>query len=351
MNWSRAPLTLGRLRLIVQLLAFLFLVYGGLLIGHYAADKLSGELPALSCAYDQLNGSYYVLIPTQHQLHHRVGMALVTAQQFSFKVLLPLFFTFLSFYVFFVFLNKAFCGWICPLGTFQELLYKLGRWIRLENRYALSSKQTFFVRPVKWLILVVMVFLLPLLAGLGVTSEATGDAFCQICPSRLLTTLATGDLQQLTINQVTTADWIFSAIRALLFGVIVVSALTLRQPFCRICPLLAFNSIFQRLSPMRLVKQAHSKCDKCGICHKACPMDIQEIWKEAGAKAFHEDCTLCGRCAEFCPDDNVIQIKFAPWALFSSSRDYYKRRIKTEKPDGLAVGSKLKAIPIKVEKI
>ncbi len=350
MNIGKDALTLGRLRFVVQILMFIFLVYGGTVIGHYAADKISGQLPALSCAYDKLNASYCVLIPTQHQLHHRVGEALVQMQQFSFKVLLPLLFTFLSFYLFFVFLNKMFCGWICPLGTFQEMLYKLGRGIRLENRYALTQAQTYVVRPVKWLMLVFLVFLLPLLAGLGVTAPATGDAFCQVCPSRMLTTLATGDFEQFAINQATLGDWIFSAIRAALFGIIVVTALTLRQPFCRICPLLAFNALFQRLSPMRLVKHPHEKCAKCGICTKACPMDIHEIWHESGTKAFHDDCTLCGRCAEFCPDDNVIQIKFGPWVLFSSARDYYKRRIKGEKPEGYPVAKKLKAIPIKVEK-
>lgn len=343
-------LTLGRVRFIVQIFMFIFLVYGGTMVGHYAADKISGSLPALSCAYDQKDAAYCVLIPTQHQLHHRVGDTLVNIQQFSFKVLLPLLFTFLSFYAFFVFINKAFCGWVCPLGTFQELLYKLGRGIRLENRYALTPAQTYFVRPIKWLILVFFVFFLPLLAGLGVTSDATGDAFCQICPSRILTTLATGDFEQLTINQASLGDWFFSAIRAALFGIIVVTALTLRQPFCRICPLLAFNAVFQSLSPMHLVKQPHDKCSKCGICHKACPMDIHEIWKESGTRAFHEDCTLCGRCAEFCPDDHVIQLKWAKWSVFSSAREYYKRRIKGEKPEGYRVAKKLSAIPIKVEK-
>jgi ferredoxin len=98
--------------------------------------------------------------------------------------------------------------------------------------------------------------------------------------------------------------------------------------------MLSFNAVFQRLSPMRLVKRQHDKCDKCGICAKACPMDIHEIAREHGSKAFHEDCTLCGRCVEFCPDDDVIQMKWGPVPLFKSSREYYKRRMKGEMPDG-----------------
>ena len=349
MTHSMSSITLGRVRFTVQILSFLFLVYGGLLIGHYSAEKISGALPALSCAYDQMNGGYCILIPTQHQLHHRVGEALVQMQQFSYKVILPLLFTFLSFYVFFVFLNKMFCGWICPLGTFQEMLYKLSHFFGLQKSQSLSAHQLRYVRPLKWLLLAILVFILPLVAGLGVAPHAAGDAFCQICPSRVLTTLATGNLEQLTINTGGIADIVFSSIRALLFGTIVILALAMRQPFCRICPLLAFNALFQKLSPMRLVKKPHEKCEKCGVCTRACPMDIQEIWKQSGSKAFHDDCTLCGRCAEFCPDDDVIKIKFGPMALFASSRDYYKKRIRQEKPEGIRCPKKPAAKPAALE--
>ena len=63
-------------------------------------------------------------------------------------------------------------------------------------------------------------------------------------------------------------------------------------------------------------------------------MDIPEIAKEEGRKAYSEDCTLCGRCAEYCPQDGIIQLKWGPLALFSSRREYYKNRIKGELPDG-----------------
>jgi hypothetical protein len=32
----------------------------------------------------------------------------------------------------------------------------------------------------------------------------------------------------------------------------------------------------------------------------------------------------------------VIQLKFGPFPLFSSSREYYKRRIRLESPEGAA---------------
>jgi ferredoxin len=325
--------TLGRFRLFIQIAMLLLTVYGSNVVGFYMAEKISNALPALSCAFDQQNGAYCVLIPTQHQLHHRVGEALVKAQQLTFQMVLPLLFTLLTFFTFFVVLSKVFCGWICPLGTIQELINKLGRRLNLPLR-RFEDGSVSKVRPVKWLMLIVLVLALPLLAGLGVTPHATGDAYCQVCPSRLATTLLTANTDQMAIRTGSTLDFAFGAIANTLFGFMLVAAFAVRQPFCRICPMLSFNATFQRLSPMRLVKKQHDKCEKCGICAKACPMDIHEIASEHGSKAFHEDCTLCGRCVEFCPDDGVIQMKWGPLTLFGSSREYYKQRMKGEMPDG-----------------
>ncbi|MEW6132524.1 MAG: 4Fe-4S binding protein [Pseudomonadota bacterium] len=332
---SSPRMSLGRLRLMVQIVMLFVTVYGGSLVGYYAAEKISNALPALSCAYDKQDGAFCVLIPTQHQLHHRVGEAIAQAGSFALSMVVPLAFTFLSFYLFFVLFNKAFCGWICPLGTVQELLFRLGR--RLGRPfYNLSETAARRLRPVKWAMLLILVMALPLAAGLGVTPHVTGDAFCQVCPSRIATTLLTGDASQLSINESGWLEFAFGALANTLFGFVVVAALAVRQPFCRICPLLALNAVFQRLSPMRLVKREHDKCEKCGVCRQACPMDIPEIHHDHGSKAFSEDCTLCGRCAEFCPDDDVIQIKFGTLALFRSRRAYYKARVKTEGPKGEA---------------
>ncbi|MDI6749727.1 MAG: 4Fe-4S binding protein [Rhodocyclaceae bacterium] len=328
--------TLGRIRFGVQMVMLFVTVYGSVLVGTYMADKLSNALPALSCAYDQMNGGYCVLVPTQHIIHHRIGEALVRAQQLTFGMVLPLLMTFVSFYAFFFVIGKAFCGWVCPLGTLQEWIGKLGRRLgfglrRLAPNDLAPVKR---VRPVKWLILLGLVFLLPLLTGLGVTPHSLGNPYCDICPSRVATTLLTGNTQELAVRGNDAVSFTLGAIANLLIGFTIVGALALRQPFCRICPLLAFNALFQRLSPMRLVKPSREKCGSCHICTDACPMDIPEISQQQGRKAYNEDCTLCGRCAEYCPQDGVIRLKWGPFALFSSNRDYYKKRVQRELPDG-----------------
>ncbi|MBI4986678.1 MAG: 4Fe-4S binding protein [Rhodocyclales bacterium] len=328
--------TLARFRLAVQLIMLALTVYGSVVVGHYAAEKISGALPALSCAYDMQNSAYCVLIPTQHQFHHRIGEGIVRAQQVTFQIVIPFLMTVLSFFAFFVVIGKAFCGWVCPLGTIQELVARIGRRFGFGLRRFVPGDLGAVgrVRPVKWLLLLALVFLLPLLAGLGVASHSLGNPYCDICPSRLATTLLTGNTEQLALRTNDGIAFALGAIGDALFGFLLVAALAVRQPFCRICPLLAWNSLFQRLSPLRLVKTPHEACAKCGVCSQACPLDIAEIAQAHGRKAFHEDCTLCGRCAEYCPQDGVIQLKWGPWALFASGREYYKRRVKAELPDG-----------------
>lgn len=325
--------TLSRFRIVIQIITFFLTVWGSTLLGHYTADKISTALPALSCAYDQQNGAYCVLIPLQHQMHHRIGEALVKAQQVTMQVILPTLISLGSFALFFFVVGKAFCGWVCPLGTVQEWLNRLGRRLALPQN-DLPTTATTRVRPVKWLIFLGLVFLVPTLAGMGVAPHSLGNPYCDICPSRIVTTLFSGDAQEFAVNESNWVKFSLGALANTLFGFVLIAALALRQPFCRICPMLAMNATFRHLSLARLSKKQHDKCEKCGICHRACPMDIHEIHTEHGRKAYHDDCTLCGRCVEFCPDDAVISIKFGAWQLFSSSRDYYKKRVKKELPNG-----------------
>lgn len=325
--------SLGRLRLAVQLATLLITVWGAAVLGTYVADRISTALPALSCAYDRQAGAHCVLVPLQHQMHHRVGETLAKTGELTLAMFLPVAMTVLSFFAFFVVLNKMFCGWICPLGTLQELINRVGRRFDLPL-HRLAARDVGNVRPVKWLLVLFLVLGLPVLAGLGVLSHSWGNPYCDICPSRIATTLLSGSSEQLALKDEPVA-FALGALGNALFGFVIVGALAIRQPFCRICPMLGWSALFQRLSPMRLVKKPHAKCEQCGICTKACPMDIPEIACEHGAKAFSEDCTLCGRCAEYCPDDGVIQLKWGPLRLFASSREYYKKRVKRESPEGV----------------
>ncbi|PJA31561.1 MAG: 4Fe-4S ferredoxin [Zetaproteobacteria bacterium CG_4_9_14_3_um_filter_53_7] len=321
---------LSVIRKLVQLLAFLFLVYGSVFVGFYSADKISGAFPALACAYDAKTADYCVLIPLQHQLGHGVGRA-IAAGTFTLSLLLPILTTLGTFLILFVLLNKAFCGWLCPLGFFQELLGMIGQKLRLNRTESLDSKLVDKIRPAKWLMLGLLVILFPLASGMGFVSHELGDPFCKICPSRILTSLAAGQLNQLYIDTSSAGYMILSIIADTLFGLILVLSLTMRQPFCRICPMLALHALFKKVGLVRLVKNYTSRCDKCGLCAKACPMDIREIHTSKEKDILMPDCTLCGRCVEFCPDQGVMALKYAVIPIKVSSPAYFKERNRAQK--------------------
>ncbi|MDJ0808123.1 MAG: 4Fe-4S binding protein [Gammaproteobacteria bacterium] len=322
---------LSVIRKLVQIATFSFFVYGGLVTGYYLEDKISRSLPALSCAYDHQGSDYCTLIPIQHQMHHRLGTALADGGNLLMGVM-PTLITLGIFLVLFMLLSKAFCGWICPLGTFQEFMHMLGQKLGLQRRESLEHTTVKKVRPVKWFVLVLLVFGFPVLAGMGMVNHDLGNPFCNICPSRILTTLAVGDTTQLHVDTASTTTIVLSLLAVFLFGLMTALALTLRQPFCRVCPMLALHAVFRKLGLLRLVKNATPRCEKCGICADACPMDIKEIHTDMQRhNVTFEDCTLCGRCVEFCPDKDVLQLKYTKFPVFSADPQYFKARKQAQK--------------------
>ncbi|MEO5345767.1 MAG: 4Fe-4S binding protein [Magnetococcus sp. YQC-9] len=327
------PFSLSRLRVWVQIVMFCVTVYGGLVVGPYAADKISTALPALSCTYDRQNGGWCALRPFQHQSSHQIGTTLARTGTATLELFKPWLMTLGAFLLFFVVLNKAFCGWVCPLGSAQEGLYRLGRRLRLGYR-GVPDDWLGRVRVVKWLLLLFFVFGLPLAAGLGWLPGAAAEAWCRVCPSRLLTTLVTGNGEQMALAIGDYGDVALGLLGNLLFGFVLTAAFVVRQPFCRICPMLAWQAIFKRLAPLRLVKTPHPRCGQCRSCHAACPMEIPEVASPKASEVFHDDCTLCGRCIEFCPQERVLQLKFGPLTLCHSHPETFRARSREELANG-----------------
>ncbi|MBQ7746393.1 MAG: 4Fe-4S binding protein [Spirochaetia bacterium] len=194
--------------------------------------------------------------------------------------------------VFGTLLGRFVCGFLCPFGLVQDLLFKIP-YVRKIQR--LPGEKG--LRWLRFVILGLFVILLPMciidITGLG---EAW---FCKyICPAG---TLEGGiPLVLLDSSIRAAAGFLYSWKLVLLAAAIVVSAVIYR-PFCRyICPLGAIYGFFNKVSFFHLSID-NSRCIRCGACASACKFHIN-IFENPGSM----DCIRCGECKAACPENAII---------------------------------------------
>ena len=188
-----------------------------------------------------------------------------------------------------VLLGRVICGFLCPFGWFQELLHKI-------PTKKLSTKKLKPLTYLKYVVLLVMVVLLPVL----VTNQlGMGDPFfCKyLCPQGVLEGAIPLSLANAGIRAALGSlfKWKF----IVLLTVIVLSIVFYR-PFCKwLCPLGAFYALLNKVSLFQM-QVDKSKCVSCGKCAKVCKMDV-DVTKSPN----HTECIRCGMCIRACPTDAV----------------------------------------------
>lgn len=194
-----------------------------------------------------------------------------------------------SFYVtglllaFGIILGRFICGFLCPFGLFQELLYKIP-----SPKFKLPK----FLKYVKYAILLIFVLILPVastnFAGLG------DPTFCKyICPAGAL---EGGIPMVLTHEELRGAVGHLFALKISILALVVLASVFIMRFFCKvICPLGAIYGLCNKISLYRL-KVDKEKCISCGKCAKVCPMDVDPTRSPNSA-----ECIRCGKCAWECP--------------------------------------------------
>jgi polyferredoxin len=116
----------------------------------------------------------------------------------------------------------------------------------------------------------------------------------------------------------------FSTIIALIFlALIIIGSLFIRRIWCRFCPTGSSIAVLNKIkgfswTPMLHIDKNETKCTKCGICKRVCPMQVTEIYEQMGGKIMTSMCTLCSRCVEMCPYEDCLKIKFDKKTIFKS---------------------------------
>ncbi|MBO4654602.1 MAG: 4Fe-4S binding protein [Bacteroidales bacterium] len=164
--------------------------------------------------------------------------------------------------------GKVWCGWLCPLGGLQDLIY-LGRWPKLKDSKLFKVFKTKTAQVVMRSIQVVALIVL-----LIVLIIKQMPLYCRIDPFKPLFRLAVhGGLM-----------W---ALVVLLVG----SSLLIYRPFCKaFCPAGLLLNLVSLIPGARRVRIDSSSCKHCKRCEKKCQMSAISDDK------VNHTCIHCGEC-------------------------------------------------------
>jgi len=180
-------------------------------------------------------------------------------------------------------LGRMACGWICPFGLFQDLLWKLK-----IKKLTLPK----YLPNLKYIVLIVLVFMMPFI---------TGDSwFSRICPWGTLEAAIPWGIWNPEIWNPNTGNnayvrdligWLYG-LKITILIIFMGLMLFYKRIFCRVlCPLGALFSLFNRFSVFRM--RVDDSCTECGRCHEICPIDIKVYENPNQA-----DCIRCLKCTD-----------------------------------------------------
>lgn len=174
------------------------------------------------------------------------------------------------------------CGWLCPFGYVQELLYLLR-----TKKWQLPRA----AEHVKFLVL-------GLTVGLPfVWRSAVGIAepyYCKyICPAGTLEAGLPLLFRRPKLRELVGPVFL---LKLGILAVVIVAATMIWRPFCRmLCPLGAFYGLFNRVSIWRL-QVDQSQCTTCKVCARRCPAGLVP-YEDPNSSA----CVRCLDCTKACP--------------------------------------------------
>lgn len=201
--------------------------------------------------------------------------------------------------IFSLFLGRFICGWLCPFGFFQELIYKVPffkREIQLPFRMERYFKHFFLIS---------FVFIFPALfikeIGYGILW------FCKyVCPAG---TLEAGYFNLIINPSLSKKIGYIFYLKTGLFFLILVFCLMEVRFFCKnLCPLGLIYGLFNRFSFLKL-RWDERACNNCTLCERTCPMNLK-IPKELNSV----ECIRCLNCLELCPRKAIhLEKSFIYW--------------------------------------
>ncbi|MGY5872699.1 MAG: 4Fe-4S binding protein [Candidatus Thorarchaeota archaeon] len=239
-----------------------------------------------------------------------------TLQQTFSTGLFP-FFTLGAMIIILIFVGRAPCGWICPIGTIQDFV-TLPK--RTKIRPAPKTEQE--LRKVKIYIFVIVAGLAIWLGFARITGTAgaletslgvfANDAFAPLNPAYILFVVIPNQFWPTSFGTLWYfSTWGFALIQTAFVAIVFIISFWFPRWFCRwLCPAGWFYSIFSREALIGIGRNpARCTPETCNICEVVCPMNIR-IRKFPYKHMHSPDCIMCLDCKSHCPN-NAIVLRFS----------------------------------------
>ena len=189
--------------------------------------------------------------------------------------------------------KKAFCSWVCPVGTLSEILAGLSQ--RVFRRKLRVPR--FFDLPLRSLKYLLLAFFL-------------SAVFFQMGPA------AVADFLDSPYNRVADVKMLYFFERLSPFALkvlvgLAVLCVVVPYSWCRyLCPYGALLGALSLLSPLKVTRHAPS-CIDCNLCTKACPSHLPVARL---ARVRSDECFGCLSCVAACPVTRALRVEApAPW--------------------------------------
>ena len=196
---------------------------------------------------------------------------------------------FLTFLTMALLARKSFCSWLCPVGTLEEGLWKVGR--KLFGRsFRIWRWLDLLLRVGKYALLIFFAKLILLDMPVAALQGFLKAPYWAIADVKMLHFFTGMSLTSL-----------------LVVGGLAVLSLVYQNFWCRyLCPYGALLCLLSFFSPLRIVRNQHS-CTDCGACSRACPAQI-EVQKKLAVCSV--ECSGCLTCVDSCPQPQTLAIGF-----------------------------------------
>lgn len=181
-----------------------------------------------------------------------------------------------------VLFGPAFCSYVCPLGSLQEWVSKIGKKLfKKQYNHFVPKSVDQYLRYTRYLVLIWTVYL---------STKSLKLVFEAYDPYYALFNFWTGEV----------------AITSLIvLGVVIILSLFVERPWCKYaCPFGALLGLTNFIKIFKIRRNAPT-CINCSKCSNHCPMNIHVSEKE---KVMDQQCISCNICTSenTCPVNDTV---------------------------------------------